>query len=141
MVAVAGGALAGLSAPFGKAWAAGPPAIGMVAYGEVPGATPGQAIYATVTVNGVATTCGQGLVVDDGGPKYVVTVVAEDQTPGCGAAGRTVGFFLGPANPTQGPRRAANTTTWESAKGKQVNLTLGAALTVRARAALVAKAP
>ncbi|MBI5949574.1 MAG: hypothetical protein HY875_15650 [Chloroflexi bacterium] len=142
MVALAGAALAGLSTPFGNASAAGgPPAIGMVAYGEAPGATPGQKIYATVTANGVSTTCGQGLVVDDGGPKYVVTVVADDQTAGCGLAGRTVGFYIGAASSTQGPRMAITKTTWEAAKGKQVNLTFGAPLTVRARAAFVAKAP
>jgi len=141
LVAVAGAAFAGLNAPTGKAAAANaPPNIGMVVFGDVPGATPGQAVFATVSVAGVSRTCGQGLVIDSGGPKFVVTVVADDSdNPGCGVAGRTVGFYLGPANPGQGPRFASNTTTWESAKGKQLSLSLGAALVVRARAALAAK--
>lgn len=138
MVAVGGAALAGLSVPFRNASAQAVPTPPMVIYGDAPGATPGQPVYGIVTMNGVATTCGQGLVVDDGGPRYVVTVVAEGQTPGCGAAGRTVELRVGSPSPSGGSRWVA---AWESGKGTQVNLTPAEAVTVRARAALVAKAP
>ncbi|MGI8925467.1 MAG: hypothetical protein ACR2HN_02325 [Tepidiformaceae bacterium] len=140
LLAIPGAALGGLAWPSwgGSAEAQSPPpGLIMVVYGDVAGATVGQTVTALITVGGATTNCGDGVVIESGGPKYVVQVLADSQRAGCGVNGRTVRFSL--SAPGQGPRLASQTVTFEAGKGKLLNLTLGQALGIQARLPLVAR--
>lgn len=116
-----------------------PPEIPMVVYGDATGATAGQRIVALVAGPSGSTTCGTGTVINEGGsPKYVVQVAGNGQKAGCGRPGATVSFYLTPSA-SSGGRLANQTTTWNSAQIKQLNLTFGNALTPRAYAPQAAK--
>lgn len=137
---VLGAALAALSVSTRSEAVDTPPGPPMTAYGEANGGVAGQQVFAVITTGGVSKTCGQGLVVDDGGPKFVVDVVAESQVAGCGAAGRSVSFYFAPTAPGQGGRKGNATVSWEQATAKQANQTLGQPLQVRAALPLVSRA-
>ncbi|MFN0145532.1 MAG: hypothetical protein ACKVT1_03400 [Dehalococcoidia bacterium] len=106
-------------------------------YGPAVGATSGQGVIAIVIEGGVSTFCGAGSVQDVNGPKYVVDVVSDSQTKGCGRNGRTVRFYFTPAG-GQGGRLAGETGTWSAAGPKEQSLTLGAPLTERRYTVFVA---
>jgi hypothetical protein len=109
----------------------------MTVYGDVPGAHSGQAVVAFIDGAAGTSTCGGGTVVDSSGPKYVVSVVHESARAGCGSTGKTVGFYVAPETPVEGGHLATTTTTWDVG-GKQVSLSLGSQLTIRARVTIVA---
>ncbi len=94
-------------------------------YGTANGATVGQKVLAIVQDNqGNQTVCGEGEVLEDAGKiVYTVDVVAHTQTPGCGAAGRTIRFYL-PSGPGVNARFANESATWSGAGGQERNLTL-----------------
>jgi len=106
-------------------------------YGTVASGTTGQGVVAIVLSGGTSTVCGTGTVLNSGGPVYVVDVVSNAQTTGCGVNGRSVRFYFTPTA-SAGGRLASETATWTGAGPKQQNLTLGAELVVRGRIPLVA---
>jgi hypothetical protein len=69
---------------------------------------------------------------------YVVDVVADAQTPGCGKAGRSVQFYFTPVGSTGG-RLATGSLAWEEAGPRPHDLALGAPLTARASLPQVAR--
>jgi hypothetical protein len=98
-------------------------------YGTATGGTAGQGVIAIVIEGGVSTFCGAGTVQDIGGtPKYVVDVVSDSQSRGCGRSGREVRFYFTPAGAQRG-RVSTESGTWAGAGPKELNLTLGPQLT------------
>lgn len=110
-----------------------PPPPPSTYYGTVSGgATVGQGVIAIVSSGSSSQTCGDGVVIQDGGNLvYVIDVIQNAQKAGCGQAGRTIRFYFTPS--AGAPGRLANETANWSDPGppKQQNLTLGASLSNR----------
>jgi hypothetical protein len=133
-IALAGALAAGaalLSFPLAGVFAQQPPPGPPVAlyYGSVQGASAGQGVAAIVISGNKSTTCGASRIIDSSGPVYALDLISESQTPGCGASGRTVQFYISPANPTAPGRMATESATIPSAFGAvERNLTPGLSL-------------
>ena len=114
-----------------------PPPPPTTYYGKAPaGIGQGDTVSAIVNDGASSTGCGDGVTAaDTSGIVYVVDVVADAQTPGCGKAGRTVQFYF------VGPKRlTTDTATWSGPGPALKDLTgLGPALTPKNRAPAVAK--
>ncbi|MCC6959405.1 MAG: hypothetical protein IT301_06120 [Dehalococcoidia bacterium] len=114
-----------------------PPPPPTTFYGKVPsGIGPGDTVIAIVTDGTSSQVCGDGTTTNDAsGVVYVVDVVANAQTAGCGQAGRTVQFYFVGAK-----RLATDTATWSGPGPANKDLTnLGAQLSTKNRAPQVAK--
>jgi hypothetical protein len=115
-----------------------PPQIGMVLFGPAPtGAVEGQKVTAIVVTAGQSTRCGSGEVINSNGLKYVVRVLHESGRPGCGATGRFVTLYFGPANGQPG-RLSTNSISWLRGPAEST-VTLGDPLPVRGYALTAAK--
>ncbi len=116
-----------------------PPPPPTTYYGTAAGATPGQAVIAIVTEGTTSTVCGDGIVTTDAGaPVYVVDVIADAQRTGCGKAGRQVMFYFTPIGGAGG-RVSTNAVAWAGPGPSSQALTLGAPVTARASAPMLAK--
>ncbi len=125
-IAGLGAALCAIPATVGLAQGV-PPGPPQTFYGSAAGATPGGGVVAIIG----SSTCGTGVITtDNGSPVYVIDVVSDSQTPGCGAAGRTISFYFSPTGGQPG-RLANETATWSAAGPKQQALTPGKPLTER----------
>jgi hypothetical protein len=101
-------------------------------YGTVANTSAGQGVVAIVISGNKSTTCGASKVIDSGGPVYALDLISDAHIPGCAAPGRTVRFYIPPANSTQPGRLSAETATVPNTFGAvQRNLTLGDSLTVK----------
>jgi hypothetical protein len=134
--ALAGAILTGvalLSLPLTGAFAQLPPSPpSALFYGSVTGASVGQGVVAIVVNGNKSTTCGTSRIIDSSGPVYALDLISDSQQPGCGAPGRTVLFYIPPANSTQPGRMATETATVPGTFGAvSRNLTPGASLTVK----------
>lgn len=111
-----------------------PPDLPLVLYGTANGQSTGAGVVAIVEINGKGTTCGSGLVKNEGGQKvYVVQVAADSQVPGCGKSGRTIRLYVSSGGNFngQGGAMATQVINWTSGQTSENNLTFGASLTVR----------
>jgi hypothetical protein len=81
-----------------------PPPPPSTYYGNAPtGIVAGQGVVAIVINGSQSTACGAGATLTDSGKVvYVVDVVADAQTTGCGKAGATVMFYFTPTGTTGG---------------------------------------
>jgi hypothetical protein len=135
-IAAAGAAIAAI--PAMVAMADGfPPPPPTTYYGKVPsGIGPGQVVIAIVSDGSSSQVCGSGATLNDSsGVVYVVDVVSNTQTEGCGQSGRTVQFYFVGAR-----RLSTDTASWSGPGPSQKDLTnLGPALTPRNTAPQVAK--
>ena len=114
-----------------------PPPPPTTFYGKVPsGIGPGDTVIAIVTDGTSSQVCGDGTTTNDAsGVVYVVDVVANAQTAGCGQAGRSVQFYFVGAK-----RLATDSATWSGPGPANKDLTnLGAQLSTKNRAPQVAK--
>ncbi len=114
-----------------------PPPPPTTFYGKVPsGIGPGDTVIAIVTDGASSQVCGDGTTTNDtSGVVYVVDVVANAQTPGCGQTGRNVQFYFVGAK-----RLATDTAAWSGPGPANKDLTgLGAQLATKNRAPQVAK--
>jgi hypothetical protein len=68
------------------------------------------------------------VLTDNSQSVYVIDVITDDQTSGCGDTGRTVRFYLAPKSPGGGGKFATQSANWQSAGAHQQNLTAGSAL-------------
>ena len=118
-----------------------PPPPPATYYGSISGSgvAAGQGVVAIVVSGNTSTICGTGSVVDASGLHYVVDVVTNDQTAGCGQAGRTVRFYVTPPNANTGGSLAVESPSWAGAGPHLQNLTTGSPLTKRAVAPTAAK--
>ena len=108
----ASGVLAAAIPGLAAAQSSSPPPPPTTFYGTATGATPGQVVLAMVTDGTNSTVCGDGIVLTEGSAQvYVVDVMAEGQTKGCGRAGRYVSFYFVGTNGTAG-RVATTTAAW-----------------------------
>ncbi|KAA0223133.1 MAG: hypothetical protein L6Q80_12405 [Dehalococcoidia bacterium] len=108
-----------------------PPAIPMTVYGDAPGATPGQRVIALVTDGTKMQVCSNDPAYDvvlssEGKVVYRVSVHSDQQTKGCGAAGRQVVLYFAPGAGVDG-RAATTTVGWQQTVVVH-NVTLTAAL-------------
>lgn len=134
-VALAAGALLAFTGlPGAHAQQGFPPDTPMVLYGDVNGQV-GQGVHAVVINGGVGTYCGSGAVVNKtgGGVGYVVQVASQTQTPGCGAAGRTIRLYFSPSAYGQQGRFSTQTFSWVGTAGVATsqNATMGDGLQIR----------
>lgn len=119
-----------------------PPDPPMVLYGTASGSTPGQGVHAYVNANGRWTWCGVGTNVAEG---YVVQVHSESQTPGCGAAGRSVRLYFTPLGEGEtfngaAGRLSSGTTTWSSDRSEPSEYTVNLNAPLQAQGAVPALA-
>jgi hypothetical protein len=99
-------------------------------YGTISGATSGDGIVAAIGSGASSRSCGNGAVLTDSSSTvYVVDVITDDQTSGCGDSGRSIRFYIAPQNPGAGGKFATQTATWQGAGAHAQNLTAGPALT------------
>ncbi len=110
-----------------------PPDPPLVLYGTATGAQTGAGVH-SVGVDGTrGVWCGAGRVVE--GNNYVVQVVANNQTAGCGQSGRSIRLYVtgtgGQFNGEGG--RFSNAFSWQSSTSRpiQQNVTFGEPLQVR----------
>lgn len=116
-----------------------PPPPPTTFYGAASGASAGQAVIAIVTEGTTSTVCGDGVVTTDAGVVvYVVDVIADAQRAGCGKAGRQVLFYFTPIGGVGG-RVSTNAVAWSGPGPASQALTLGAPVTSRATAPMLAK--
>lgn len=116
-----------------------PPPPPTTYYGAASGASAGQSVIAIVTEGSTSTVCGSGVVTSDSGTTvYVVDVVADAQRAGCGKAGRQVMFYFTPIGGSGG-RVSTNAVPWAGPGPSSQALTLGAPVTSRASAPMLAK--
>lgn len=111
-----------------------PPDLPLVLYGTANGQSTGAGVVAIVDNNGIGTTCGSGLVKNEGGQKvYVIQVAADSQVAGCGKAGRTISLYVSAGGNFngQGGAIATQVINWSSGQTSENNLTFGTPLTVR----------
>ncbi|MFN0096844.1 MAG: hypothetical protein ACKVVT_18960 [Dehalococcoidia bacterium] len=106
-------------------------------YGTATGLATGADVVAMVGDGNSFVACGAGKVIlDNNNPVYVVDVFSDSQRTGCGRSGRTIRFYIGPSGSTPG-RLANETSSWAGPGPRQVNLTVGGALSTRSYAAAV----
>jgi hypothetical protein len=134
-IALAGAVAAGvalLSVPLSALAQLPPSPPAALFYGTVANTSVGQGVVAIVINGNKSTTCGASKVIDSGGPVFALDVLSDAHIPGCAAPGRTVRFYIPPANSTQPGRMAAESATIpNSFSAVQRNLTLGDSLTVK----------
>ncbi|MCA9825768.1 MAG: hypothetical protein KC482_15480 [Dehalococcoidia bacterium] len=107
-----------------------PPEPPATYYGTVGGAAEGDGIAAAIGTGASSRSCGNGAVLSDSGSiVYVVDVITDDQTSGCGDSGRTIRFYIAPQKAGAGGKFATQTANWQGAGAHQQNLTAGPALT------------
>lgn len=129
-----GGETVGVAASQG-----GLPPLPMTAYGSAVGASAGQPVIAVVTDGSTQTVCGATVVgVDKGKAVYAIDVLAEGQRAGCGAPGRVVEVYFGPAAPGEAGWVAKESPSWEASL-RQMNLTRGTVLDKRATVPMLAR--
>ncbi|MCC7364604.1 MAG: hypothetical protein IT303_09545 [Dehalococcoidia bacterium] len=134
---LAGAAL--LSIPAAVFAQGAPPDPPATYYGTVTGASVGQQVIAIVFNGGTGTACGYGTIQQESGSSvYVVDVATQSQTPGCGATGRSVRFYIAGTGSTAG-RFATESASWSGAGPKQQNINMtGAQLPTKRFAPFVA---
>lgn len=110
-----------------------PPDPPLVLYGTATGAQTGAGVHSIGVDGNRGVWCGSGRVVE--GTNYVVQVVANNQTAGCGQSGRSIRLYVtGTGNQFNGQGgRFSNSFTWQSSTDAPVqqNVTLGEPLQVR----------
>ena len=106
-----------------------PPEPPSTFWGTFTGASAGDGVVAAIGSGASSRTCGTGAVLTDNSQSvYVIDVITDDQTAGCGDTGRTIRFYLAPRAPGGGGKFATPTANWQGAGAHQQNLTAGAAL-------------
>jgi hypothetical protein len=106
-----------------------PPEPPSTYWGTFQGASAGDGVVASIGSGASSRTCGTGAVLTDNSQSvYVIDVITDDQTSGCGDTGRTVRFYLAPKSPGGGGKFATQVANWQSAGAHQQNLTAGSAL-------------
>lgn len=112
-----------------------PPDPPLVVYGTASGAQTGAGVHSIGVDGNRGTWCGTGRVVE--GSNYVVQVVADNQTDGCGQSGRNIRLYVTPFGSGgqfngQGGRFSSS-FTWQSSIDAPVeeDVTLGDTLQVR----------
>jgi hypothetical protein len=110
-----------------------PPEVPLVLFGNATGATNGSSVVAVVVNGGSTTTCGNGLIKNDGGLKYVVQVAHDSQIAGCGKAGRTIRLYSTPSGAFSGTggKMASQSINWVAALTSETSVTFGTPLVVR----------
>jgi hypothetical protein len=107
-----------------------PPEPPATYYGTVSGAANGDGIVAAIGSGATSRSCGNGAVLSDSGTiVYVVDVITDDQTEGCGDSGRSIRFYIAPQTAGGGGKFATQTANWQGAGAHQQNLTAGPTLT------------
>lgn len=118
-----------------------PPPPPTTYYGSVPsGIVAGQGVVAIVMDGGNSTACGSGTTLTDpasGKVVYVVDVVADGQTTGCGKSGRTVSFYF--TSPSGGRISLDTPASWTTTPTNVDVKTVSAPLGRRGSAPQVAK--
>jgi hypothetical protein len=139
LIAACGAAMLAVASLATIAIAQAPPDPPAVYYGSATGATAGQSVASLVSTGGTRTTCGGGVVMNEGGPVYTAQVLAASQQAGCGQSGRTVQFYLSAVGDVGG-RLSVETDPWPgAATAKQKNLTFAAPFEHLRRIPMVAK--
>lgn len=106
-----------------------PPEPPSTFWGTIQGASAGDGVAAAIGSGASSRSCGTGTVLTHSGSTvYVIDVITDDQTAGCGDTGRTIRFYIAPKDPGGGGRFATPTVTWPGAGAHQQNLTAGAVL-------------
>ncbi len=119
-----------------------PPAIPMTLYGDAPGATPGQRVIALVTDGTNVRVCSDDpsydvVLTSEGKVVYRVSVHSDQQTKGCGVAGRQVILYFAPGAGADG-RAATAPVAWQQTVVVH-NVTLTAGLTNKGYAPVSAR--
>lgn len=112
-----------------------PPDPPLVIYGSASGAQTGAGVHSIGMNGNTGTWCGSGRVVE--GTNFVVQVVANNQTAGCGQSGRSIRLYFTPHG-TGGQfngqgGRLSSSFNWQASTSRpiQQNVTLGETLEVR----------